>query len=72
MNIKHINNNNKNYSFEYYICIEKNVRRKICQNPNPAPDPETDLLFHETDPRIWIQLKIKRVRSTGVLYTEYL
>ena len=27
-------------------------------------DPDLDPLFHETDPRIWIQIKMKRIRNT--------
>ena len=34
------------------------------QNSDPEQDPDPDLLFHETDPRIRIHIKMKRIRNT--------
>ena len=37
-------------------------------DPDPEQDPDPDPLFHETDPRIRINIKMKRIRNTAFNY----
>ena len=57
--------NNKFYkNGEKYIFDRKKSKPKGCifAEPDPAPDP----LFHEPNPRIWIYIKMKLIRNTGL------
>ena len=60
--------NNKTYHIsEKYIFYRKKSKTKIDIFPSDLEqDPDPDPLFHETDPRIRIHIKMKRIRNTAV------
>ena len=62
--------NNKTYHIsEKFIFYIKKVNKSWYfpdLRSDLDPDPEQDPLFHETDPRIRIHIKMKRIRNTGL------
>ena len=61
-NIYPINNKTDHIS-EKYIFLRKKSNTKV----DIFSDLEQDPLFHETDTRIWIRIKMNRIRNTGNL-----
>ena len=54
-------NNKIDHISEKYIFYRKKVKQKLIIFPILNLEP----LFHETDPRIRIHIKMKRIRNTG-------
>ena len=64
INICPINNKTDHIS-EKYIFYTKKKLNKSWYFPDFRSDLAPDPLFHETDPRIRIDIKIKRIRNTA-------
>ena len=69
INVYPINNKTDHISEKYIFFIEK----KSCYFPDFRSDLEQDPdpFFHETDPRIRIHIKMKRIRNTAISYSFY-
>ena len=68
LNYKQINNNKK-IQVKYYFFDWKKLINKVGIfldfRSGPEPESDPDPLFPDSDPRIWIQIKMKRIHNTG-------